>query len=170
MWTSHEKAILGLHFFLFFLIKINVFDTFWPWNWQYDLEDDIESPKQYNKWIVRSTSHEKEVLHMFLALLVRNDIFAYLTLKLIFWPWRWLWTIKIISEMDCSVKIIWTWDTTLVPSFICWKIIFDFEIDLWPWRYKNAQTFQAGTLRIWIQLSKIYKKHKKNIVYVAKQG
>ena len=72
--------------------------------------------------------------------------------------------------MDYPVKITWKWGITLVPDFICWKNIFDLEINLWPWIYKNAQIFQAGTHRIWIQHKKIYKKHKKNIVYVKKQG
>ena len=73
-------------------------------------------------------SHVKEVLHMFLSLFVENCIFASLTLKLSFWPWRWPWVIKIIQEMDCPVKITWKWGITLVPGFICWKIIFDLEI------------------------------------------
>ena len=30
--------------------------------------------------------------------------------------------------MDCPVKITWKWGITLVPGFICWKIIFDLEI------------------------------------------
>ena len=54
--------------------------------------------------------------------------FASLTLKLFFWPWRWPWVIKIIQEMDCPVKITQKWGITLVPGFICWKIIFDLEI------------------------------------------
>ena len=65
---------------------------------------------------------------MFLSLFVKNGIFASLTLKLSFWPWRWPWVIKIIQEMDCPVKITWEWGITLVPGFICWKIIFDLEI------------------------------------------
>ena len=72
--------------------------------------------------------------------------------------------------MDFPVKITWKWGITLVPSFISWKIIFDLEIDLWPWIYKNAQTFKAGTHQIWIQHKKIYEKHQKNFVYVTKQG
>ena len=32
----------------------------------------------------QTKSHEKEVLHMFLSLIVKNGIFAYLTLKLTF--------------------------------------------------------------------------------------
>ena len=65
---------------------------------------------------------------MFLSLFVKKGIFASLTLKLSFWPWRWPWVIKIILEMDCPVKITWKWGITLVPGFICWKIIFDLEI------------------------------------------
>ena len=65
---------------------------------------------------------------MFLSLFGKNCIFAYLTLKLSFWPWRWPWVIKIIQEMDCPVKITWKWGITLAPGFICWKIIFDLEI------------------------------------------
>ena len=70
----------------------------------------------------------KEVLHMFLSLSVKNGIFASLTLKLSFWPWRWPWVIKIMQEMDCPVKITWKWGITLVPGFISWKIIFALEI------------------------------------------
>ena len=55
-----------------------------------------------------------------------------------------------------------------LSSSICWQKISDLEIDLWPWINKNAQTFQAGTHRIWIQHKKIYKKHPKNVVYVIK--
>ena len=65
---------------------------------------------------------------MFLSLFGKNCIFAYLTLKLSFWPWRWPWVIKIIQEMDSPVKITWKWGITLAPGFICWKIIFDLEI------------------------------------------
>ena len=65
---------------------------------------------------------------MFLSLFVKNCIFASLTLKFSFWPLRWPWVIKIIQEMDCPVKITWKWGITLVPGFICWKIIFDLEI------------------------------------------
>ena len=84
---------------------------------------------QYNTVMhFQSKSHEKKVLHMFLALIVKNCIFAYLTLKLTFWPWRWLWIIKIMQEMDCPVKITWKAGIILVPGFICWKIIFDLEI------------------------------------------
>ena len=40
-----------------------------------DLEDDLESPKLYYEWIFLSKFHEKEVLlHVFVALLVKNDI------------------------------------------------------------------------------------------------
>ena len=65
---------------------------------------------------------------MFLSLFGKNCIFAYLTLKFSFWPWRWPWVIEIIQEMDCPVKITWKWGITLAPGFICWKIIFDLEI------------------------------------------
>ena len=65
--------------------------------------------------------------------------------------------------MDCPVKITLKWGTTLVPSFISRKIIFDLEIDLWPWIYKNAQTFQAGTHRIWKQHKKYIRNIKKTL-------
>ena len=81
-------------------------------------------------WLFRWKSHEKEVLHTFLASFVKNDIFSYLTLKLTFWPWRSPWISKIISEMDCPVKITWKWGVTLVPSLICLKIHF------WPCSHK----------------------------------
>ena len=75
----------------------------------------------------RQNPTKKEVLHMFLALFVKKRIFAYLTLKLTFWPWRWPYIIKIRQEMDCPVKITWKWGITLVPGFICWKK------HIWPW-------------------------------------
>ena len=50
----------------------------------FDLEDNLKSPKSYEKDI-------------FLALLVKNHIFAHLTLKLTYWPWKWL---LIIVEID----------------------------------------------------------------------
>ena len=37
-----------------------------------------------NKWRFETKSHEKDVLHIFLALIVKNKIFAYLTMKLTF--------------------------------------------------------------------------------------
>ena len=40
-----------------------------------DLEDELESLKLYYEWIFLSKSHEKEVLHAVLALLVKKDIF-----------------------------------------------------------------------------------------------
>ena len=84
---------------------------------------------QYNTVMhFQTKSHEKEVVHMFLALIVKNCIFAYLNLKLTFWPWRWPWIIKTMQEMDCPVKITWKWGITLVHGFICWKILFDLEI------------------------------------------
>ena len=43
------------------------------------------------------------------------------------------------------------------------KLTFDLEYT------KNVQTFQAGTLDL-NSAQKIYKKNKKNIVYVTKQG
>ena len=65
---------------------------------------------------------------MFTALFVKKGIFAYLTLKLTFWPWRWPYVIKIIQEIDCPDKITLKWGITLVPGFTCWKILFDLEI------------------------------------------
>ena len=100
---------------------------FLPWQCPFGLEDDLGSPKKYHKGIFQTKSNEKEVLHMFLALFVKKGIFAYLTLKLTFWPWRWPYIIKIIQEMDCPVKITWKWGITLVPGFICWKK------HIWPW-------------------------------------
>ena len=50
-----------------------------------------------------------------------------------------VWIIWIISEIDRPVKITRTWGITLVPGFICWKIIvylvaiksFDLHLTLW---------------------------------------
>ena len=78
---------------------------------------------------------------MFLALFVKKGIFAYLTLKLTFWPWRWLYIIKIIQEMDCSVKITWKWGITLVPGFICWKK------HIWPWNIWRPFCFCSKKFR-----------------------
>ena len=61
----------------------------WPWNWPSDLEVGVKSQKNCQKWILQSKSRENEVLHLFLALFGENHIFAYLTLKLTFWPWNW---------------------------------------------------------------------------------
>ena len=41
------------------------------------------------------------------AVFVKKDIFSYLTLKLTSWPWRWPWIIRIISDIECPVKIAW---------------------------------------------------------------
>ena len=87
-----------------------------------------QKDKKYHKWIFQTKSHEKEVLHMFLAWFVKNGNFAYLTLKLTFWPWKGPWVMKIIQEMDCPVKITRKRGITLVPGFICWTIIVDLEI------------------------------------------
>ena len=39
-----------------------------------DLEDDLDLLNLYYGWIFLSKSHEEDVLHAFLALLVKNDI------------------------------------------------------------------------------------------------
>ena len=101
----------------------------WPWNigghFVLNLVNDLSTSMmtldhRHNAVMhFQTKSHEKEVLHMFQALIVKNGIFAYLTLKLTFWPWRWPWIIKIMQEMDCPVKITWKWGITLVPGFIC---------------------------------------------------
>ena len=120
-------------------VKNHIF-TFWPWNWLFcDLGLKLTLQMTLNqrfKGIIHTKSYEKEVLHISLALFVKTYILSYLTLKLTFWPWRWPWIIKIVSEMDCPVKITWKWGITFVPSFISWKIICVLEIDLSPWIYK----------------------------------
>ena len=72
--TSHEKDVL--HFFLFLFLEINVFLHF-------DLGIDLTTLKMtlnpQNNTINGYSSQnpmKKEVLHMFLVLLVKNDIFA----------------------------------------------------------------------------------------------
>ena len=50
-------------------------------------EDDLESQKQYYNWIFQLKSHEKEVLHTFLSLFVKNYIFF-------IWPWNWRFDLK----------------------------------------------------------------------------
>ena len=75
----------------------------------------------------RQNPMTEEALHIILALFVENSIFAYLNLKLTFWPWRWPWVIYIIQEMDCPVNITWKCGITIVPGFICWKNLFDPE-------------------------------------------
>ena len=89
---------------------------------------------------------KKGVLHKFLAFLSKNEIFFHLTLKLTFWPWIWPQIIKITSKMDNTVKITCNWGITLVPSFICWKIIFDLVIDLWPWIKKMPDYFKLALI------------------------
>ena len=71
---------------------------------------------------------KKDVLNMSLALFVTNSNFVNWSWDLTFWLWIWPWVMKILQEVNCSVKITWKWGITLVPGFICWKIIFDFEI------------------------------------------
>ena len=77
---SRQKDVL--HFFLFCFKKI-IFLHFDLWN---DLSTLKMTLNQQNntKWIFQTKSHEKEVLHMFLAWFVKNDNFAYLTLKIDF--------------------------------------------------------------------------------------
>ena len=121
---SRQKDVL--HFFLFCFKKI-IFLHFDLWNDLSTLKM-ILNQQNNTKWIFQTKSHEKEVLHMFLAWFVKNDKFAYLTLKLTFWPWKRPWVMKIIQEMDCPVKITRKWGITLVPGSICWTIIVDLEI------------------------------------------
>ena len=85
---------------------------------------DLLSPKSYFTWISQSVSHEKEILHIFLALFVETYIFSYLILKLTFWSnWSyWRGSSKItkkLPENDFSVKITRKRGITLVSSFIC---------------------------------------------------
>ena len=89
--------------FVAYLFKNHI----WPWNWPFDLEDNPKLSKYYQRRIFQSKSHRKGVLglHLFLPLLVRNHIFAYLTLKLTQWPWKLPFIIKIVTEMDYSVKM-----------------------------------------------------------------
>ena len=120
---SRQKGVL--HFFLFCFENI----IFLHFNLGNDLSTlKMTLDQQYHKWIFQTKSHEKEVLHMFLARFVNNGTFAYLTLKLTFWPWKLPWIMKIIQEMDCPVKITRKWGITLVPGFICWTITVDLEI------------------------------------------
>ena len=66
------------HIFPFLILKL----TFY--NLADDLENDLESPKQYYKSIFPVKITWKWVLHMRLDVFVNNDIFSYLTLKLTF--------------------------------------------------------------------------------------
>ena len=44
--------------------------------------------------------------------------------------------------MNFAVKITQKWGITVVSTFICWKIIFDLEIELWPWIHPIVQSGQ----------------------------
>ena len=44
--------------------------------------------------------------------------------------------------MNCAVEITQKWGNTVVSTLICWKIIFDLEIELWPWIYPIMQSGQ----------------------------
>ena len=62
----------------------------------FDLEIDIlikritsNQQKNTRNSFFLTKSHEKEVLQLFLALFVKSHIFAYLTLKLTHWTWKW---------------------------------------------------------------------------------
>ena len=74
--TSHEEN--ALYFFLFFVLKTNVFLHF-------DLGIVLTTLKMtLNPQNNTINGFSKEVLHIFLTLLVKHDIFAYLTLELTF--------------------------------------------------------------------------------------
>ena len=66
------------HIFTFLILKLTFHDL------ADDLENDLESPKQYYKSIFPVKIPLKWVLHMRLDAFVKNDIFSYLTLKLTF--------------------------------------------------------------------------------------
>ena len=79
--------------------------TFWPWRWHGTMK--IISAIDF---LVKST-WKKEVFHLSLGKLVRNiifdlenHIFAYLTLTFTFWPWGWPLIIKIVPQLNSSVK------------------------------------------------------------------
>ena len=65
------------------LLKM-IFSFTWPWNWPFDLEDDLEYSKLFQMRIAQAKLHEKEVLHMFLALFVRICFFSSLNLEIDF--------------------------------------------------------------------------------------
>ena len=66
------------HIFTFFILKLTFYDL------ADDLENDLESLKQYYKSIFPVKIPWKWVLHMRSDVFVKNDIFSYLTLKLTF--------------------------------------------------------------------------------------
>ena len=62
---------------------------------------------------------EVGLLHMFLALFVKNGIFCLFDLQVDFLTLKMTLSHKKIKEMDCPVKITWKWGITLVSGFIC---------------------------------------------------
>ena len=65
--------------------------------------------------------------HKFLALFVKNHIFAYLTLKLKNWPSKWPLIIKIVTQIDFKFKITSKRGTILffaILSFLTLKSTF----------------------------------------------
>ena len=96
--------------FLLVVIRIK-FWLIWPWNWRFDLEDDMESWENTRNGFSSQNYTKKEVLHFFLGQLVRNIIydlenliFAYLTLIFTFWPWGWSLIIKIVPQLNLQSK------------------------------------------------------------------
>ena len=55
---------------------------------KFDIEGVLELVKYYQKYIFQLKSHQQEVFNLFQYAFVKNHIFAYLTLKLTFWPWN----------------------------------------------------------------------------------
>ena len=114
-YTFSAICVFFKSYFHIFALGIDFFVTL-SWNW-------------LCTW--PSKSNEKAVV-----IFVKSYILSYLTLKLTFWPWRWPWIIKIVSEMDCPVKITWKWGITLVPSFILLKN------HIWPWDWPLTLNLQ----------------------------
>ena len=80
----------------------------------FDLENELESLKEYQKRTLLSKSHTNNVLHVFLFAFAKY-FFVILPFKLTYWPWKWPrewpWIIKISHFHSFD---LWPWITAAI--------------------------------------------------------
>ena len=76
--------------------------------------------------IIDGFSGQNRIKKRYLYLL--KIIFKKMTLKWTFWPWRWPWIVKIISKLDCPIKVT---RNELLHFFLAPLL----QNHIWPWNW-----------------------------------